>query len=143
MQRFLNKVQKTEGCWLWVGGRTTSGYGNFWNGSKLVPAHRWSYEAHKGPIPDHLYACHKCDTPACVNPDHLFLGTPHQNYLDAREKGRLVGCSYKLNPEKVSEIRYLRDLGVPRKRVAEMYEVGVGAIESIEKHESWKVPKGA
>lgn len=70
-QRFFQKVQKTEGCWLWTAA-LSHGYGRFMRDDRTAAgAHRWSYEYHVGPIPDGLVLDHLCRTPACVNPAHL------------------------------------------------------------------------
>lgn len=89
-QRFWNKVNKTDGCWLWTGSTGRRGYGAF-----RTPAHKYnqqthriSYEIHYGPIPDGLWVLHRCDVPGCVRPDHLFLGTPADNMADMVQKGR-------------------------------------------------------
>lgn len=78
------------GCWLWVGRTTKDGYGLLAGGrrGKSLRAHRAMYQATRGPIPAGLFVCHKCDTPSCVNPDHLFLGTPKDNVIDMFRKGR-------------------------------------------------------
>lgn len=86
--RFIVKVNKTDSCWLWTGGKGDVGYGSFYSGTKAVHAHRWSYEYFLGPIPNGLLVCHKCDVRECVNPDHFFLGTHNDNTQDMIRKNR-------------------------------------------------------
>jgi hypothetical protein len=89
-QRFWEKVEKSpSGCWVWTARRSRSGYGEFRYGT-TVRAHRFSWLIANGSIPDGMFVCHRCDTPACVNPAHLFLGTADDNNKDRDRKGRAV-----------------------------------------------------
>ena len=86
--RFWQKVSKSDGCWEWTACKGRRDYGLFYNGKKLVVAHRFAWEITNGPIPDGLFVCHQCDNTKCVRPDHLWLGTHEQNMTDRNDKGR-------------------------------------------------------
>lgn len=97
--RFWAKVQKTDTCWLWTASKRNKGYGAFayvQDGRTVHDrAHRFSYRLHIGGIPPGMFVLHRCDTPACVNPNHLFLGTNQDNVTDMMRKGRnVVGGTY-------------------------------------------------
>lgn len=87
-ERFWAKVEKGDGCWLWTGATSRRGYGSVTINGRSVATHRASYEAYHGPIPDGLHVLHSCDTPACVNPEHLRVGTRLDNMRDRAERGR-------------------------------------------------------
>lgn len=89
LRRFQSSyvVDSLSGCWLWNRVVTWQGYGKFHlNGT--LPAHRAAWQLHRGPIPEEAHVLHKCDKPACVNPEHLFLGTHLENMRDKVRKAR-------------------------------------------------------
>ena len=140
-ERFWSKVDKSGGaevCWPWTAGCLSSGYGGFMITKRpyvFTTAHRFAYVLTSGPVANGLYVCHRCDNPPCVNPAHMFLGTPAENMQDAKRKGRLrVGschpCS-KLTEGQVSEMRRLREDGWLLRVLAERYGVREPAVSRI------------
>jgi hypothetical protein len=89
MSRFFwNKVDRSGECWIWTASRNKSGYGQVKRDGRMQLAHRASYVEAFGAIPLGLHVLHRCDTPACVRPSHLFVGTHADNMADMVKKGR-------------------------------------------------------
>lgn len=146
--RFMDKIQPepTSGCWLW-GSTMTKGYGQIRVGKKSVgtlrygSAHRVSYTLFRGPIPDGMQVCHRCDNPACVNPDHLFLGTPLANMQDKHDKGRdryARGEECTQAKLTANDVRQIRSTDEPNRQLASRYNVSEATIRRARKGVSWK-----
>lgn len=85
------KINEETGCWEWQMCLTERGYGRPGINGKAVRANRLSYEIFVGSIPKGKYVCHDCDVPSCVNPNHLWIGSPRENAMDMIKKGRHKG----------------------------------------------------
>lgn len=143
--------EPNTGCWLWTGAlksvrptrRELVGYGLLRLGPKtksMIRAHRASWLIHHGAIPPGMFVCHRCDMPACVNPEHLFLGTPADNSADMTKKGRgfvgvrLVGPE---NPRaKLSESERQRlvaecEVRTPQLDIARRFKVSQSLVSKI------------
>jgi len=88
-KRMEAKIRKTDGCWLWEGSKTKKGYGQIGYRNRVRRAHRMAYELKHGEgSAEGAQVLHTCDNPPCVNPAHLFVGTPQDNTDDMVAKGR-------------------------------------------------------
>jgi HNH endonuclease len=144
-ERFLAKVcpEPNGGCWLWRGYLDDAGYGVVRFERKLRGAHRVAWILFHSDIAPGLVVCHKCDVPACVNPDHLFLGTPADNARDRKEKGRSPRgeehAHAKLTVENVRRIKTMLSQGrLYLSEIAREFGVTAGAIKAIKKGVSWR-----
>jgi hypothetical protein len=144
-ERFWKKVTKSEGCWKWTGQKDKNGYGVLKLHQKVHKAYRVSYEIATGKSPIGFCVLHRCDNPGCVNPDHLYLGTPADNARDRKMRGRggnLKGENNgraKLNIHLVREIRLLFSTGAYSKvKLGKIYGITDVQIGQIVRNIHWK-----
>lgn len=145
-QLFWAKVNRTEGCWIWTGSiKPRNGYGNVMIQGENHNAHRWAYAEAKGPIPKGMEVMHTCDVPACVNPDHMKLGTHIENMLDCKAKGRTTmgerNKRGKLTEAQaravLAEYKIVNGRQSNAKELAARYGVNAGAITGITSGRTW------
>jgi HNH endonuclease len=144
-ERIWRKTRVVGECLEWTGNRNIKGYGLIWLNRKKVRAHRIAYELTRGPIGD---ACvlHHCDNPPCINPDHLFLGTPAGNSADMVSKGRgrttpRRGEKHhkaKLTWDAVAVIRSSYATGVPVAHLATYYGVSIPTVYDVLRQQTWR-----
>ena len=146
--RFLRQVNDSPsptGCWTWLGTRDAKGYGTMGISGRTWGAHRLSYALHNGDLPTGAYICHHCDNPPCVNPAHIYAGTPADNVRNMMSRDRhvaLKGAACGKSKFTIDVIRAIRvDYATGLYRyadVAEKYGVSQGHISAIIRREVWK-----
>ena len=152
---WLYVLKSEEGCWLWQGGLSNKGYGQLslpGKGNGTILAHRLSYELAYGMILPTVFCLHRCDTPACVNPAHLYLGTQSDNGRDVSERKRTgyhrhpesypVGekvWSSRLTEDQIREIRRLHDIEKwSQGRIGRYIGIAQSSISKIVLRKGWK-----
>lgn len=139
-ERLLEKTLVVDGgCWLWQATKNGDGYGRFRYQGTLHGAHRVSYMLYKGDIPEGMCVLHDCDTPSCINPDHLVLGTQVDNIHDMENKGRAVHPLDTKKKKKVSledyqEICRLREQGRSHTEIATVIGISSSYVGLLLKH---------
>lgn len=148
-ERFWLKVDKSGGCWIWQGARSGDGYGLFTvrlpgGKRKTYLTHKFAFEQVFGEVPAGLYVCHHCDNPPCVNPSHLFQGTPGQNIKDSQEKGRRPVSpprsepKHRMDPYTVQRIRELVASGAMQTgEVSKEYGISTSNVRYILNGQIW------
>lgn len=152
-ERFWSRVRKgkPDECWLWESCVDKDGYGlcscilKTGIRKRTLKAHRVSYYLEYRTIPEGLCVCHKCDTPRCVNPFHLFLGTHADNRHDMDAKGRgnphsgNTHWQSKLTENQVHEIRFLRHIKkLSLKEIADFFGITYSNVGQIARGTAWK-----
>jgi hypothetical protein len=135
------KLNEITGCWEWTAYRDKDGYGNIQVNKSPRQAHRISYILYVGGIPPNTLVCHSCDNPGCVNPDHLFLGTPKLNMEDKYNKNRQIHVrgeevgNSKLSTE---DVKHIRSSSFGNQQLAKYYGVTHSLISAIRLNKCWK-----
>lgn len=150
--RLLEKRQLDDagGCWLWLGKVTPLGYGQLSVGGRQLYTHRLAAAVWLGfDLDGPLCVLHRCDTPGCFNPEHLFVGTKRDNTRDMIAKGRArfpagpprrgsERSDAKLTEDAVREIRRRIDQGVSRRHLADEYGVSYWTVCKAAAGISWR-----
>ena len=143
-QRFLSRTKAMpSGCIEWNGAKNRAGYGDFnrkidgkW---KTCKAHRYAWEMTHGEAPEDRHVLHKCDNPACVNPEHLFLGTHQDNMRDRLEKRRFpVGESHRNSVLTTEQVREIRSSAMNAGRIAKVFCVSKVTVNKIRRGAAWR-----
>lgn len=132
-------IDDATGCWNWTLQKDKKGYGRIGVNGTPRGAHRISYELHCGLVPDEMHVLHRCDNPACINPEHLFIGTNAENMADRNAKGRQQRGS-KHGLAKLTEYDALAirtATGITLRDLADTYGVCVATVKNIRSGKIW------
>lgn len=137
-------VVEASGCHVFTGSKDDCGYGRINKDGKLVRLHREVWKKEHGKIGKKNVICHTCDNPACINPDHLFIGNQEDNIADMDKKGRrisLFGSDHgmaKLTEKMIPAIRQMLKRGDTCQDIAKLFGVTDMTIRHIKKGRTWK-----
>jgi hypothetical protein len=140
----LNRIEKDGECWIWKKQLNSSGYGKLKINTKHSTAHRESYKIFNGEIPEGMLILHSCNKPACINPEHLRLGTHKDNMQDRTEAGSVSGernPSAILTNDQVNQIKKMLSENLPQAHIGRLFGVGRHVIHFIKHKRTWKDDK--
>lgn len=128
-----------SGCHLWLLSVNNMGYGRVRHQRREYLAHRFAWELRNGKIPYGMFLLHRCDTPLCVNPSHLFLGTQLDNLRDAVKKGRIRhGEKHRDSKLTEKDVREIREAPRFHRGFARKYGVSTSTISDVRNYKRWK-----
>lgn len=138
-QSFARWFDKGDGCWEWKGALDKDGYGIFSHEGKTYRAAKTALAFDGRPVPRGHYACHDCDNPPCVRPDHLYPGAPAQNAADMVRRGR-VSRGEKRRGAKITEadVVAIRSDPRPSSAVAPTYGITASNVQAIRRRQTWR-----
>ena len=142
-ERFFKYVQKTPTCWLWTGSKDRKGYGRLTINDKPHLASRISWTLHYGDIPIGKHILHHCDNPQCVNPEHLFMGTPKDNVADMWAKGRgnpghVYGEKHWASKITMKIADEIRNSELSQNKLAKIYGISSSSVWAIKSGKTWR-----
>ena len=128
------------GCWIWLA--ATKRYGEIKIDGRMVKAHRASWSVFKGEIPDGMNVLHQCDMPACINPDHLFLGSQLDNVRDMHAKGRarkrgLIGSENPSAKLRIEDVIAIRSSTRSHAKIAAEFGIAASTVTAIKQGITW------
>jgi len=144
--RLMNKAAFIPecGCWIWTGAYGSTGYGSFWLDGKNIGAHRASWILHGMEVSAGDVLCHRCDTPGCINPAHLSVGSQRDNILDMHAKGRQhsnAGSRHGLHKVTEADVRLIRSrgrAGESSHSIARDFPIAASTIRGILSGKEWR-----
>jgi hypothetical protein len=139
-EKFETFFSRGDGCWEWQGTIEGYGYGVIDHNRKRYRAHVLALQYDGRPVPKGMFACHHCDNPRCVNPSHLYVGTPAENTKDASDRGRLAfgerHAHSRLTDEDVRQIRSI--VGWGHAALGRLYGVSRPTATRAIKGDTWR-----
>ena len=138
LEHYTDRNGGPDACWTWMASSTNEGYGKIFFERRLHLAHRKWWEVTNGPIPVGMYLCHKCDNPICVNPNHMFVGTPADNARDMIRKQRgAQGEKQHMAKLTAERVMAIRNDPRPQAAIASDYGITQSNVSCIRRGLTW------
>jgi hypothetical protein len=134
-----------NGCWLWLLALDRGGYGSTALRNSYHGAHKISYHAFHGPIPEGKFVCHKCDVRCCVNPDHLYAGDAYENMRDMSVRGRYAKAKPAIQGEShvqakltMRDVLAIRASNESQRTLSKRYGINQATVSRLRRGKYWK-----